>query len=82
MEHETLQPSQQRPSVGRIVHYSAYNGVCLAALITGLSADGTAHLAVFTSLPNVNGVPSGGIQFHFGVGEGLAPGRWHWPERV
>lgn len=72
--------------VGRIVHYTAYNNVCLASIITGINPDkpGQVNLVVFTSLPNVNGNDSGGVQFHFHVNysEEVKPGTWHWPERV
>lgn len=71
---------------GRIVHYVAYNGRHLAAIITGYSVDkpGNCNLAVFTDMANVNGDQSGGVQFHFNVhhDETPTPGRWHWPERV
>ncbi len=79
--------ASQKPSVGRIVHYTAFNGVCLAALITGVkpdSAAGLVDLVVFTSLPNVLGNKNGGVQFHFDVASSLGeptPGYWHWPER-
>lgn len=70
---------------GRNVHYVAYNGRHLAALVTGYSQDkpGHADLAVFTNMPNVNGEQSGGIQFHFNVphNETPTPGTWHWIER-
>lgn len=74
---------------GRIVHYVAYNGRHLAAIVTGHSASVTrltgdeVDLAVFTDLDNVNGQPNGGVQFHFSVphSEAATPGHWHWPER-
>lgn len=78
-----------RPSVGRIVHYTAYNGKCLAAIITTVMGDikNTCHLVVFTSMPNVDGKYNGGVQFQFGIeeireGTENTPGYWHWPERV
>lgn len=71
---------------GRIVHYVAYNMRHLAAIITGYNPDkpGQVDLVVFTNMPNVNGVPSGGVQFHFQVphNETPTPGHWHWPEQV
>ena len=78
---------KQQPSVGRIVHYSAYNGRCLAAIIIGVTPDSVAelvNLAIFTDMPNVVGNQAGGLQFHFGVAssDGPLPGYWHWPERV
>lgn len=78
---------------GRIVHYVAYNGRHLAAIITGHDGNdsgeltpmtSTVDLVVFTNMRNVNGTQSGGVQSHFTVpySEKLAPGTWHWPERV
>ena len=72
-------------SEGRIVHYVAYNGRHLAAIITGIVAiSGTVNLVVFTDMRNVNGGQSGGVQFHFEVphSKQAEPGYWHWPERV
>lgn len=68
---------------GRVVHYVAYNGRHLAALVTGGSFErGIADLAVFTNMENVNGVKSGGLQFHFDVAystQAIA-GTWHWTQ--
>lgn len=82
--------SGQVPSVGRIVHYVAYNHTCLAAIITAVKTDSTARLvdlALFTSMNNVNGTKNGGLQFHFDIpadleGPDYVPGSWHWPERA
>ena len=78
----------QGVGVGRIVHYVAYNGKCLAGIITDHESDAMATIAdlvVFTSLPNAAGVKNGGIQTHFAVVYSESdhrPGTWHWPERV
>jgi hypothetical protein len=74
-------------TVGARVHYVAYNGRCLTAIVTGttftpstLSAD----LAAFTNMANVNGHKTGGLQFHFDVPhceDPRAPGSWHWMHR-
>lgn len=77
-------------TVGRIVHYIAYNKTRLAAIVTQVEDDGeTCDLAVFTSLRNVAGTKTGGVQFHFDVRPGelgedgaLQPGTWVWPQRV
>lgn len=74
-------------TVGRIVHYTAYNGTCLAAIVTAVDTDAeNVDLVVFTSMPNVAGNKNGGVQFHFDVAggpeAGKQPGTWHWPERV
>lgn len=67
-----------------LVHYVAYNGVHLAALVTHVDAPfpEKADLAVFTALPNVNGQKSGGLQFHFDIpySQEPAPGTWHLSE--
>lgn len=71
---------------GRIVHYTAYNGTCLAAVVMGIwdKEHGMVNLVVFTDMPNVNGVMNFGIQFHREVYYSEQPlaGTWHWPERV
>lgn len=71
---------------GRSVHYVAYNGRHLAAIVTGTYTAGapTADLVVFTNMENVAGEKSGGVQFHFRVqyDEVASPGTWHWIERV
>jgi hypothetical protein len=67
---------------GRIVHYVAYNGRHLAAMIIGVNPEETtADLVVFTNMPNVNGIKNFGMQFHQNVELGLKPGTWHWIER-
>lgn len=67
---------------GRMVHYVAYNGRHLAAIVTGIvGVPGTwiVDLAVFTSMENVNGEKTGGLQFHFRVhySSTVEPGTWH-----
>lgn len=84
----TLEQHPAFITVGRIIHYTAYNGTCLAAIVTAVDTDAeTVDLAVFTSMPNIAGNKNGGVQFHFGVAgpspDGQKqPGCWHWPERV
>lgn len=73
----------QKPSVGRAVHYVAYGtpggefpaGVCRAATITEVYA--TEYVAVCIMNPT-------GLFFNTGCphDEAKAPGSWHWPERV
>lgn len=71
---------------GRCVHYVAYNGRHLAALIIG-SDQRTRYndvdLAVFTNMQNVNGIKNFGLQFHQNVeySEDPKPGTWHWIEK-
>lgn len=76
-------PEMQVPSVGRIVHYVAYGtpggeyaeGAHRAAIITELGVNGQCALAILNPT---------GMFFNECVphGEHLAPGTWHWPERV
>lgn len=71
----------QKPSVGRIVHWHRDDGICLAAIVTdggGLDADlGNIRLSVFDphrELPvMVTCAPHD---------EGKSDFTWHWPERV
>ena len=78
---------QQKPSVGRMVHYVAYGtpggefpaGVCRAAVVTEvfpLSGSDNASLCVLN--------PTGQF-FNTGIEHDektKKPGTWHWPERV
>lgn len=84
---------QQKPSVGRVVHYVAYgtpggefpSGVCRAATITEVGiplgdksqSDPDERCSIFVMNPS-------GVFFNQGIrhDEGKAPGTWHWPERV
>jgi hypothetical protein len=72
---------------GRIVHYTAYNGRCLAGMIIGVSNDNEkADLVIFTNMPNTNRIKNFGIQFHQDIEHSgnIIPnkiGTWHWPER-
>lgn len=86
--------TEQKPSIGRVVHYAAYtaNGTaCVPAMINQLTEDGHGQvvgLCVFDPR---------GIQMHGGcVQDELPPAgkivsgertehqghTWHWPERV
>ena len=75
---------QQKPSVGRIVHYRALGsadgkfpvGECRAAIITQVPNDSSAlKLSVFNPT---------GIYFNESAeySEEIKGGTWHWPERV
>ena len=88
---------EQKPSVGRIVHYVAYGtpggefpaGICRAAVITEVDVlDSGRVIQVATDGTQVDvGLcvlnPSGAF-FTGGVryDEANAPGTWHWPERA
>lgn len=85
--------SEQRPSVGRMVHYTShgsadgvYGKACRAAMVTAVD-ETTGRLDLLVANPT-------GIHFPHGVnGEhiddkiepgpsGRTGGTWHWPERV
>lgn len=79
--------STQKPSIGRIVHYTnlgdrdgKYPPEVQAALVTGVNADGTVVLHVFYKtgqfdMPSVEESPSE-------AGTEGARGKWAWPARV
>jgi hypothetical protein len=79
---------QQKPSVGRVVHYVSYGtpggefpaGVCRAAIITELDVYGDGRAGVGLCVLN----PSGQF-FNRAVPrdeETKKPGTWHFPERI
>jgi len=73
----------QKPSVGRIVHYVSYGtpkgeftSQCRAAIVAGVNEDGTLDLAILNPT---------GMFFNQSVMGDLTEnqgGTWHWPERV
>lgn len=75
----------QKPSVGRIVHYVSYGtpggeytSECRAAIVTEVHGDSEDEVGLFV----VN--PMGGF-FNRNIlrdDTGEAGGTWHWPERV
>lgn len=72
---------------GRVVHYVAYNGRHLAAMVIGTYLDGLdscADLVVYTNMTNAAGKKNFGVQFHQDVrySEDKMPGTWHWIERA
>lgn len=69
---------EQKPSVGRVVHYVSSLGQHWAAIITHVWSDSCVNLAVFDS----NGVASNATSVCYD-GDALPPAyTWHWPERV
>jgi hypothetical protein len=82
---------EQKPSVGRVVHYRShgspvlpdgtqrYADRCRAAIITDVSdhPDGEGYVSLCVLNPT-------GIFFDEECphDEGKAPGSWHWPERT
>jgi len=86
---------EQAPSIGGIVHYvDQVDGEpkCRAAIITEVCAapHGTVpqantpcvSLHVFYPPGHLGGSDSEHVPHHEGSGRLLAPGSWHWPERV
>jgi hypothetical protein len=76
---------QQKPSVGRIVHYVAYGtpggefrpGVCRAAIISQVHDDSNVGVVVLN--------PTGlffNVSVPYSEPELVHGGTWHWPERV
>lgn len=86
--------TNQKPTVGRIVHYVSYgtpNGEytqqCRAAIITAVVDDsyvGAANEAVSLAVLNPEGMFFNQMCLHSEPdGSGMPPGgTWHWPERV
>jgi hypothetical protein len=79
---EQLVPPVQKPSIGRIVHYTnlgdkdgKYPPEQQAALVTGLNQDGTVALKVFYKTGTFD-MPS--VEY----ADRYERGKWSWPERV
>lgn len=78
--------SDQKPSVGRIVHYVSYGTpggeypkACRAAIVTEIH-EGTE--AVGLAVLNPEGMFFNRTVPFNGGNNGPAGGTWHWPERV
>lgn len=72
----------QKPGIGRIVHYQAA-GRCQAAIITEVGTEGDVTLEVFTpggGNENPKDVPHD--EGDGGANQDRLEGTWHWPERV
>lgn len=89
--HEQTPPPVVQPvappkgiTEGRIAHYVAFNHRHLASIIIGHEGGGKVDLAVFTNMPNANGVKNFGTQFHQDIeySDEKKPGTWHFPEPV
>lgn len=75
---------EQKPSVGRVVHYTSYGTPkgefameCRAAIITAVKEDGTVDICIMnpTGLFFAQNVKMNPLAEPHG-------GTWHWPERV
>ena len=69
---------------GRMVHYVAYNGRHLAAIVIGVGFADDIDMALFTNMENTNKIKNYGLQFHQSVphGDDNKPGTWHFIERT
>lgn len=89
---ETAQPETElvaapvKPTVGRIVHYVAFDGTILAAIVIAVPHDDYAvSLALFSNMPNVADNTNFALSFMSEVMGDFTqnqPGTWHWPPRV
>jgi len=73
--------TEQKPSIGRIVHFRIHeNDVEKAAIVTGIWTDTEVYLTAFPAggSPQVWGEP---VQ-HSSKVEGYSQPRWDWPPRV
>jgi len=79
--------SDQKPSVGRIVHYQSYGtpggeyeSVCRAAVVTEVHGPDTSGEVVSLAVLNPEGMF---FKARMPQGDpGHTGGTWHWPERV
>jgi hypothetical protein len=69
----------QKPSIGRIVHFVEENGAHSAAIVTGVQGDVIVGLltAPFRDSPMSISHPAGFTHDE----SGQTPATWHWPER-
>jgi hypothetical protein len=67
----------QKPSIGRIVHYVDGNQRCNAAIVTRASGvTGSIDLTIFRQDGEVEPIPA----ILLDTGRGVST--WHWPERA
>lgn len=75
-----IKPHLPELTEGQCVHYVAYNGRHLAAMIIGHTEDGITDLAVFTNMLNAGRGKNFGTQFHQDVAysQEKTPCTWHY----
>lgn len=67
----------QKPSIGRVVHFTDDNGRHNAATVAHVNEDGSVNLGYL----DINGHPYSASSIPFDE-SGETPRTWHWPERV
>lgn len=79
---------EQKPSIGRIVHYKSYGtpggeykSECRAGIITEVDED-SLNDPMDRQVIGVCILNPSGQFFNQGVIKGTEGGQWHWPERV
>lgn len=77
------------PTVGRVVHYVLFEGMCLAAIVTEVGVDVPGGLDVaepegVLSFVGLCVISPTGVSFPRAVPYDAQKtlGTWHWPERV
>lgn len=79
--------SEQKPSIGRIVHYVLDSGRHLPAIITDVQNNGkessSVNLYIFwdANVPKRYDLERGAVECQYND-TGVQPQTWHWPERV
>lgn len=84
----SMRAEEQKPTVGRIVHYVSYGtpggeygSECRAAVITAVDGKQPASAQILVSLCVLN--PTGAFfNEHVRYDDNALGGTWHWPERV
>lgn len=69
--------NQEKPSIGRIVHFRLYDNDCFAAIVTYAHGHDLINLEAFD-----NGSNRLAARVHTSVPYGSTDYTWHWPERV
>jgi hypothetical protein len=74
-----VQLPDQKPSVGRIVHYHYPDAGPIAAIVTAVNKDGTCELTLFHAHPNFSATIRKSDVL-YAVGPRAL--HWNWPPRV
>lgn len=74
--------TEQKPSIGRAVHYVGKGGACTAATVTEVDHEQAFLVGLFVTAPGAAHflpLDEGGALADLTEHQG---GTWHWPERV